>query len=59
MNKKFRCGRLTLTRDGNVRKLDLNKGGGTRVCEWNNKDMTLSDAHKLIRDIFKLGNLTK
>ncbi|CAF4941649.1 unnamed protein product, partial [Rotaria sp. Silwood1] len=47
------------TKDGKVKKLDLENGGGSRLCDWFNKDMTLNDIYRLILNIFKLGNLTK
>ncbi|CAF1291078.1 unnamed protein product [Rotaria sp. Silwood1] len=59
MHKRFRCGLLMLTKDGKVKKLDLENGGGSRLCDWFNKDMTLNDIYRLILNIFKLGNLTK
>ena len=59
MHKKFRCGLLMRTKAGKVKKLDLESGGGSRFCDWNDKDMTLNDVHRLLLNIFKLGNLTK
>ncbi|CAF3804423.1 unnamed protein product, partial [Rotaria sp. Silwood1] len=59
MHKRFRCGLLMLTKDGKVKKLDLENGGGSRLCDWFNKDMSLNDIYRLIFNIFKLGNLTK
>ncbi|CAF4917895.1 unnamed protein product [Rotaria sp. Silwood1] len=47
------------TKDGKVKKLDLENGGGSRLCDWFNKDMSLNDIYRLIFNIFKLGNLTK
>ncbi|CAF3302861.1 unnamed protein product [Rotaria sp. Silwood2] len=59
MSKRFRCGRLLLTKDGTVKKLDLENGGGCRSCEWQNKDMTFDNVHHLLLNIFKLSNLTE
>ncbi|CAF1275976.1 unnamed protein product [Rotaria sordida] len=55
MYKKFRCGRLILMHDGTLKKLDLENGGGARVCHWNNKDMTLNDIHHVILNIFNMA----
>ncbi|CAM4754812.1 unnamed protein product [Rotaria magnacalcarata] len=54
MHKRFRCGLVTLTKNGKVKKLGLDNGGGSRWCDWFNKSMTLKDVHRLIRNIFKL-----
>ncbi|CAF1264946.1 unnamed protein product [Rotaria sordida] len=56
MYKKFRCGRLILMHDGTLKKLDLENGGGARVCHWNNKDMTLNDIHHVILNIFNMAD---
>ena len=55
MSKKFRCGRLLLTRDGQLKKLDLGKGGGTRTCEWKNDRMTFDEVHKQLRSVFSFS----
>jgi hypothetical protein len=52
MSKKFRCGRLLLTRDGRIKKLDLGNGGGTRTCDWPSDTMTLDDVHNELLTIF-------
>jgi hypothetical protein len=57
MNKRFRCGRLTLTKNGEVKKVDLGNGGGSRFCEWSDNDMTFNDIHNRLINIFNLGNL--
>ncbi|CAM4766756.1 unnamed protein product [Rotaria magnacalcarata] len=45
-----------LSNDGKVKKLDLENGGGSRLCDWSDKAMTLKDVHHLIRNIFKLAD---
>ncbi|CAF4399729.1 unnamed protein product, partial [Rotaria sordida] len=47
--------RLILMHDGTLKKLDLENGGGARVCHWNNKDMTLNDIHHIILNIFNMA----
>ncbi|CAF3282797.1 unnamed protein product [Rotaria sp. Silwood2] len=60
MYKKFRCGLLIRTKDGKIKKLGLENGGGSRLCDWYNKDMTLNDIYLHILNIFKLrGYFTK
>ncbi|CAF3862439.1 unnamed protein product [Rotaria sp. Silwood1] len=54
MYKRFRCGRLMLTKDGKLKKLDLENGGGSRLCDWHNKDMNFDEVHQLVLNIFKL-----
>ncbi|CAF4824902.1 unnamed protein product [Rotaria sp. Silwood1] len=56
MHKKFRCGLLMRTKDGKIKKLDLENGGGSRLCDWYNKDITLNDVYLHILNIFKLGD---
>jgi hypothetical protein len=58
MNNKFRCGRLTLTRDGQIEEVNLANGGGVRFCDWSD-DMTMNDVHHRLKNIFDLGNLVK
>ena len=55
MNKRFRCGRLILTRDGTIKKLDLRAGGGTRFCDWHNIDMTFENVHYQLLKIYNLS----
>ncbi|UJR17453.1 hypothetical protein I4U23_004348 [Adineta vaga] len=52
MSKKFRCGRLLLTRDGRIKKLDLGNGGGTRICDWPDDSMTLDGVHNRLLAVF-------
>ncbi|CAF3649041.1 unnamed protein product, partial [Rotaria sp. Silwood2] len=52
MYKKFRCGLLIRTKDGKIKKLGLENGGGSRLCDWYNKDMTLNDIYLHILNIF-------
>ncbi|CAF3182032.1 unnamed protein product, partial [Rotaria sp. Silwood2] len=56
MNRRFRCGRLTLTKDGIVKKLALENGGGSRFCNWDPIDMDFDSVHRSLIDIFKLGD---
>ncbi|UJR20025.1 hypothetical protein I4U23_023159 [Adineta vaga] len=56
MTKKFRCGRLLLTRDGRVKKLDLGNGGGTRTCDWTDDYMTFDDVHRQLLTVFSFIN---
>jgi hypothetical protein len=59
MNKRFRCGRLILTKDGTIKKLGLEEGGGTRWCAWDNNDMDFNNVHYRLRDIFHLRKWKK
>ncbi|CAF2970016.1 unnamed protein product [Rotaria sp. Silwood2] len=54
MNRRFRCGRLALTRDGIIKKLSLEEGGGCRFCKWDPIDMDFDSIHRSLLDIFKL-----
>ena len=58
MSKKFRCGRLMLTKDGKLIKLDLGNGGGSRHCDWHHKDMDFDDVHSRLINIFNLSKIT-
>lgn len=57
MNKKFRCGRLILTKDGIVKKLDLDRGGGTRCCTWDYTSMNFDDVHERLVTLFNIGKI--
>jgi len=59
MNKKFRCGRLMLTKDGSIKKIDLQGGGGIRSCPWRYSKMTFKDVHNQLLKIYKLGKMIK
>jgi hypothetical protein len=59
MNKRFRSGRLMLTRDGIIKKLYLEGGGGTRVCNRDNNNMTFDDVHYRLRNLFNLSKSLK
>ncbi|CAF4425611.1 unnamed protein product [Rotaria socialis] len=59
MHKRFRCGLLMLANDGKVKKLGLENGGGSRLCDWSDKSMTLKDVHHLIRNLFKLADIER
>ncbi|CAF1495282.1 unnamed protein product [Rotaria sordida] len=54
MNRRFRCGHLVLTRDGTIKKLELEDGGGSRFCNWDPIDMDFNSIHRNLIDIFKL-----
>ncbi|CAF3317022.1 unnamed protein product, partial [Rotaria sp. Silwood2] len=54
MTKRFRCGRLTVTKDGKIKKLELEDGGGSRFCQWDSIDMDFDSIHHSLIDIFKL-----
>ncbi|CAF2118313.1 unnamed protein product [Rotaria magnacalcarata] len=56
MCKRFRCGLLTLSKDGTAKKVDLANGGGFRLCDWHNKSMSLTDVRHLLLNIFKLDD---
>ena len=55
MNRRFRCGRLILTKDGTTKKLELEEGGGIRYCDWDPIDMNFDGIYHRLLDIFKLG----
>ncbi len=57
MSRRFRCGRLILSRDGTINKVVLKYGGGTRFCDcdWHNDNMTFEDVHYRLLDIFNLS----
>jgi hypothetical protein len=55
-SKKFRCGRAVLTKKGTVKKLDLEKGGGSRYIDWYNKFMNFDDVRDYLINLYNLGN---
>ncbi len=57
MNKRFRCGRLVLTKNNTVQKLSLAKGGGSRFCKWFHKWMTFKYVRGQLIKLYNLGNL--
>ncbi|CAF4583421.1 unnamed protein product, partial [Rotaria sp. Silwood2] len=59
MTKRFRCGRLTITKDGKIKKLELEDGGGSRFCQWDPIDMDFNSIHHRLIDIFKLDSKLK
>ncbi|CAF2755273.1 unnamed protein product [Rotaria sp. Silwood2] len=59
MTKRFRCGRLTVTKDGKIKKLELEDGGGSRFCQWDSIDMDFDSIHHSLIDIFKLDSKLK
>ena len=56
MNKKFRCGRLIITKDGKKKVIKQCDGGGSRFCNWDNLNMDLNEAHHRILKLFGLSN---
>lgn len=58
MRKIFRCGRLMLTKDGEIKKIDLKHGGGTRSCDFF-YNITFNDIHQRLINIYNLSNLIK
>ncbi|CAF4393084.1 unnamed protein product [Rotaria sp. Silwood2] len=56
MSRKFRCGRLMLTKDRTIKKLELENGGGTRFCTWDNDDMDFDTVHRRLLNIYKLNS---
>jgi hypothetical protein len=59
MNKKFRCGRLILTRNGAIKKVDLEDGGGSRYCHWDYINMNFHTVHYRLLNIFNLSKIIK
>ncbi|CAF3412465.1 unnamed protein product [Rotaria sp. Silwood1] len=55
MNRRFRCGRLVLTKNGLIKKVELEDGGGTRFCNWEPINMDFEDVHHRLLNIFSLG----
>ncbi len=55
MNRKFRCGRLIRTNDGTIKKIELDDGGGSRYCTWDDKDMDFETVHHRLLNIFELS----
>ena len=56
---RLRCGRVILTKDGKVKKLALNKGGGSRFCDWCPDDLTFNKVRRRLIQFFNLGNIKK
>lgn len=56
-SKRFRCGRVILTKDDKVKKVDLENGGGSRYCKWYYKWMNFEDVRRQLIKIFNLGKL--
>jgi hypothetical protein len=59
MNKRFRCGRLMITKNGKLKKLTLLNGGGSRYCDWDSDNMTFNDVHYRLLNIFDLRKIIK
>ena len=58
MKKPIHCGRLVVNKDGQVKKLHLANGGGTRQCNWEHIDMDFDEIHEALRKLFGLGKQT-
>lgn len=58
MKKPIHCGRLVVNKDGQVKKLYLANGGGTRQCNWEHIDMDFDEIHEALRKLFGLGKHT-
>ncbi|CAF4872501.1 unnamed protein product, partial [Rotaria magnacalcarata] len=56
MNKTFHCGRLMLTKDGILKKIELENGGGSRRCNWDHNDMDFNTVQQRLMDVFHLNN---
>lgn len=54
--KKFRCGRVVLSSDGTVKKLNLSEGGGSRVLNWFNSYMNFETVRNVLIKMYHLGN---
>lgn len=52
--RKFRCGRLIITKDGTFKKPVLKEDGGTRWCRWDNDYMDFRNVHFQLRRIFRI-----
>jgi hypothetical protein len=57
--KKFRCGRIILTKDNKIKKLSLEKGGGSRSCKYFGRNMNFDDVRGELVRVFNIGNLIK
>jgi hypothetical protein len=57
MKKRFRCGRLIVTRDGIPNKIDLKYGGGTRFCNLDHVHMSFKDVHYRLREIYRSSKM--
>jgi hypothetical protein len=57
--KKIRCGRIILTKDGEIKKIGLGKGGGPRVYEWRYYNISFDCVRGELIKIFNLRNLIK
>jgi hypothetical protein len=54
-NNKFHCGRLVIKKNGDVKKLTAQRGGGIRYCEISHIDMGFEEIHDRLREIFLSG----
>ena len=55
-NKRFRCGRAVVEKNGKVKKLDLEKGGGSRYIDWYNNFMNFDDLRDYLINLYDLSN---
>lgn len=55
MGKKFRCGLLVVTENGDTRVIDLRNGGGSRDCYWDVTNMSFSQLHHRLLDLYQLS----
>lgn len=56
-SKRFRCGRVMINKNGEVKKLGLGKGGGSRYCKWYYKWMNFDDVRRQLVQVFNLSKL--
>jgi hypothetical protein len=59
MTKHVRCGRLLITRDGTIKEIDLEHGGGIRHCLLTHIDMGFEEIHDNLCDFYSIGNSYK
>lgn len=55
MRRRFRCGRLILSRDGQLQSVGLREGGGTRVCPLRHPRMSLMEIYHQLLRLYKIG----
>lgn len=54
--KRFRCGRVVLSSDGKVKKLNLSEEGGSRHCNWYHSYMNFETVRNDLIKMYHLGN---
>lgn len=57
MNNRLLCGRLILTRDGTIQKLEVADGGSTRIYGWDNEDMNFEEVQRRLINIHNLSKM--